>query len=136
MAEILSESSENYLEVIYELGVYTNVVRLTDVANKMSVSKASVNKAMGVLKKAGLVSQQHYGGIELTQAGRKQAQKVMNRHAKIFEFFHNVLGVDFETADKDACRVEHVISETTMEAWSRYVDECLKLGENEEDIIE
>lgn len=125
MSSIITESKENYLEVIYELSTYNRAVRLTDVANHMNVSKASANKAMGVLKHAGMITQQHYGSIELTEHGKEEAEKVMKRHETIRSFFNEILGVDYELADKDACRIEHVVSEETMRLWSQYTKERL-----------
>lgn len=110
----LREAGENYLEAILKLEDETRHVRSIDVARELEVSRPSVNKALGVLKKAGMVEQQPYGSIRLTELGRKTASEVTRRHKILKGFLINVLGVDPQTADSDACRMEHVVSEQTM----------------------
>ena len=109
----LGESLEDYLETLLLLEE-TGRIRCVDVANRMKVSKPSVNKAMNVLKEKGYVLQESYGDIHLTEEGRNFAQMVYNRHKTIFEFLHSVLGVSAENANHDACHIEHVISEETL----------------------
>lgn len=125
MSEHISTSSENYLEVIYDLS-RSGPVRSVDVATRMHVSKASVNKAIGVLRQAGLVDQQLYGAITLTNEGYERAREVERRHSTIKKFLVDVLGVDEKIADEDACRMEHVVSETTMRRWADYIENVLK----------
>ncbi|MCB6566656.1 metal-dependent transcriptional regulator, partial [Desulfovibrio desulfuricans] len=86
-----------------------------DVAKKMDVSKPSVNKAMNVLKEKGLVQQETYGDIHFTPEGRELAVKVYQRHTTIRSFLEDVLGVAPETAEEEACHIEHVISEDTFQ---------------------
>lgn len=125
--KILREASENYLEAILKLEDENHHVRSIDVASDLSVSRPSVNKALGVLKKAGMVEQQPYGRISLTSQGRKKAKEVMRRHTVLKGFLINVLGVDPETADVDACRMEHVVSEQTMEGLTAHFERMTKL---------
>lgn len=123
MGEIkLHEAGENYLEALLELSVDGAPVRSVDVAQRLGVSKPSVNKAMGILKEAGMVEQQLYGNITLTQAGRARAEQVQARHAALKKFLHEVLGVPLEIADEDACKMEHVVSEVTMEQLIAFLD--------------
>lgn len=134
----ISTSSENYLEVIYELGKDGKGVRSVDVAKCMQVSKASVNKAIGVLRQAGMVDQQLYGVITLTDQGYKRAQEVSHRHHMIKLFLMEVLNVDEETADEDACGMEHVISDITMRRWTEYIEKVLEnqnIVEQEEHLL-
>lgn len=112
---LLGESLEDYLETILILSE-NEKVRSIDVAHMMSVSKPSVNKAMNVLKEKGYIEQQPYGSIYLTEAGREIANKVYDRHKNIKAFLMIVLGVEDETAEKDACRIEHIISEQTFQS--------------------
>lgn len=117
----IQESGENYLEAILLLEDEKHRVRAVDIANALGVSKPSVTRAMGVLKKAGYIVQESYGDISLTEEGRRRARDVLNRHRLIQEFLMLSVGVDVETADQDACRIEHVISEETAEGMRRYV---------------
>lgn len=119
---ILREAGENYLEAILRLEDESHHVRSIDVANTLGVSRPSVNKALGVLKKAGMVEQQPYGRISLTGLGRERAQDVLRRHVALRTFLTKLLGVDAETADADACRMEHVISEQTMAKLCDYME--------------
>lgn len=111
---ILGESLEDYLETIVILSE-KGKVRSIDVAKLMEVSKPSVNKAMNVLKEKGLIEQEAYGDIRLTTSGKKLADMVFNRHQTIRTFLEDVLKVSKENAEKDACKIEHIISEETFE---------------------
>ncbi len=111
----IQESGENYLETILLLEMRNGTVRAVDVANELGYSKPSVTRAMGVLKKAGLVDQELYGTIQLTEAGRKRANEIYDRHVLIKEFLMTVLSLDARTAETDACRIEHIVSQTTID---------------------
>ena len=106
----LQESGENYLETILILEDKSGAVRSVDVANYLGVSKPSVSRAVSVLKAAGYIRQESYGDIYLTDAGREGAGAVLERHHLIAEFLMMTVGVDRDVADRDACRIEHVIS--------------------------
>ena len=111
----IQESGENYLETILLLEMRNGTVRAVDIANELGYSKPSVTRAMGVLKKAGLVDQELYGTIQLTEAGRKRANEIYDRHVLIKEFLLTVLSLDARTAETDACRIEHIVSQTTID---------------------
>ena len=111
----IQESGENYLETILLLEMRNGTVRAVDIANELGYSKPSVTRAMGVLKKAGLVDQELYGTIQLTEAGRKRANEIYDRHVLITEFLMTVLSLDARTAETDACRIEHIVSQTTID---------------------
>ena len=111
----IQESGENYLETILLLEMRNGTVRAVDIANELGYSKPSVTRTMGVLKKAGLVDQELYGTIQLTEAGRKRANEIYDRHVLIKEFLMTVLSLDARTAETDACRIEHIVSQTTID---------------------
>ncbi|MEF2783119.1 metal-dependent transcriptional regulator [Erysipelotrichaceae bacterium HCN-30851] len=111
---ILGESLEDYLETLLILGKENEKIRCVDVAKRMNVSKPSVNKAMNVLKEKGYVQQETYGDIHFTPEGKELAEKVYQRHTTVQSFLQHVLGVDEETAEEEACHIEHVISEDTF----------------------
>ena len=111
----IQESGENYLETILLLEMRNGTVRAVDIANELGYTKPSVTRAMGVLKKAGLVDQELYGTIQLTEAGRKRANEIYDRHVLIKEFLMTVLSLDARTAETDACRIEHIVSQTTID---------------------
>lgn len=124
----MSPSQEDYLEAILELEQAGKSARVTDIAVQLEVSKASVNKAVGILKEAGMVDHEHYGTIDLTEHGRAKAEQVYLRHRTLKRFLYKVLGVDEDTAEKDACLMEHVISEATMDKLHQYLMDVT--GEN------
>ncbi len=109
----LHESGEDYLETIYLLTKKSPFVRSVDVANELGFTKASVSRAMRILREEGLIVVGDDGGIKLTKAGSKRAISVYERHTLITDFFSQFLGVNPVTAEKDACKIEHVISEET-----------------------
>ena len=111
----LYESGENYLETILVLSKRNGQVRSVDIAAELEFSKPSVSRAIGILKKEGLIEVDEGGWIELTEAGRRRADALFDRHKVIAGYLSDVLGVKPETAEEDACRIEHIISEETFE---------------------
>jgi DtxR family Mn-dependent transcriptional regulator len=117
----LSPSSEDYLEAVYRLSLENPHVHAVQIAQQLSVSKPSVTKAVAILRAAGLIAQEPYGTLRLTEKGRLRAKEIYSRHRMLKDFLTLVLGVDGETAEADACRMEHVISPQTLEKWTEYM---------------
>lgn len=121
--EKMSTSHEDYLEAMVMLGATTEAsVRLVDVATKLGVSKASVNKAMSVLKEKGLAEQPYYGDITLTEEGYAYGTSVLERHEMLFTFLTKAIGLSEEDADREACLMEHAISDASFEKWFEFVE--------------
>ena len=118
----IRESGEMYLETVYILSQKSSTVRGVDIGAHMGFSKPSVSRAIGILKKDGLVVTDPQGFIRLTEAGEKRAKLIYERHTLLSRLLMN-LGVDEETATEDACRIEHYISEKTFEAIKNHVRE-------------
>ena len=121
----LTRAGEDYLEAIYLLsgeGSSDGSVRSVDVAERLGVSKASVNKALSMLKETGMVAQSRYGRVTLTDEGRRYAAVVWRAHRALRTFLESDLGVDPEVADEEACLMEHVLSEDTMERLITYLE--------------
>lgn len=121
----ISPSLENYLEIILELTGEDGKVRVTDLAEKMNVAKSSVNQAVKKLQELDLLEHEHYGPLVLTPGGREQALRITRRHKVLKYFFNVVLGVDPQTAEDDACRIEHYLSPVTMERLVDFVESKL-----------
>lgn len=116
------ESAEDYLEAILMLTERKGYARSVDVANELGFSKASVSVAMKKLRESGHVEMAADGGLTLTEAGLEVARRIYDRHRLLTDFFVR-LGVDPKTAARDACRVEHDLSEETF---SRLVEHARK----------
>ena len=120
--EKMSMSHEDYLEAIVMLGGTTEAsVRSVDIATKLGVSKASVNKAMTVLKEKGLAEQPYYGDVTLTEEGYEYGTSVLERHRMLSMVLTKALGIPEERAEKEACLMEHAISDDSFEKWSSYI---------------
>ncbi|HID61995.1 MAG TPA: metal-dependent transcriptional regulator [Anaerolineae bacterium] len=119
---VLSQSNEDYLEAILILSLKRGVVRVKDLAARLGVKAPSVVAAMKRLAQEGLVRHEHYGYVELTGRGLQLAQKIHARHKVLFRFLHVFLGVDEETAERDACQIEHSVSPETMERIVRFLE--------------
>lgn len=110
------ESKEDYLENIYMLHLEHSVVRAIDIAKKMDFSKASVSIAMKKLKAKELITvNSETGNIELTAEGNKIAKEMFERHNLLYTVLVR-LGVPGEIAVKDACKIEHDLSQESYEA--------------------
>ena len=110
----ISPTQEDYLEKILDLLTLNGVVRVTDLAQIMNISKPSVNKAINNLKEHGLVEQERYSFITLTEKGQCVAKNVRKRHDILKELLL-LIGVDEEKAEEEACEIEHTVSVNTVE---------------------
>jgi Mn-dependent DtxR family transcriptional regulator len=116
----LTASNQDYLEAILELST-ENAIRSIDIAQKLGVSRASVNRAIGVLKESGLVTQERYSDISLTEKGKIAAVAVNEKHHTLKSFLTDVLSVCEKTAEIDACKMEHCVSPETLEKLKEYL---------------
>ena len=119
----MHESGEDYLETIYVLMKKKGYVRSVDVATELGFSRPSVSRGVGLLKDAGLIVMADDGSLELTEAGTKKAKAVYDRHTNLTRFLMMTAGVDSETAENDACRIEHIISPQTFKGIKKYLKE-------------
>lgn len=119
--EKLTFAMENYLEAIYELSAGNSGVRVSDISERLGVTKASVNNAMSTLASKGLVVNEKYKEVLLTASGLKQAKLTSKKHGILLEFFTEILKVNEEIADNDACGIEHVISNESIQAMHEFL---------------
>lgn len=108
-------SAEDYLESILIISKRKGSVRSIDIANELGFSKPSVSVAMKHLRENGYIHMDEGGFITLTDAGFAVADKIYERHCVVSEYFV-LLGVDPETASKDACKIEHILSNDSFQA--------------------
>ena len=116
----LHESGEDYLETILRLREEKGQVRSIDVAGALSVSKPSVSVAMKKLRDSGHIEMDEAGLLTLTAEGEAVAQRIYERHRVIAKMLMG-LGVEPETAAREACKIEHDISEDTFEKIKRHI---------------
>ena len=118
----MSPSKESYLETIKHITEQGVSARVKGIAAELKVSMPSVTETLKVLVKEGLIKHERYGHIELTQEGHKLAAEIDSRHGILYSFFTEVLGVSPERADQDACIIEHVISQETLNRIMQFID--------------
>ena len=122
----VSASQEDYLEVIYDLSHGSESIRSIDIAKQLGVSRASVNKRLCLLKEGGFVEHEPYGLVHLTESGCAVAKNVRERHNTLYKFLTDILGVAEETADREACEMEHAISQDTSDKLYAYLSKLNK----------
>lgn len=119
--EHLTFTMENYLEAIYELSKNGGGARISNIAERLGVTKASTNSAVTTLALKGLVVNKKYGEIFLTPEGLEIAEFTSQKHQIIRKFFIEILKIDTDIADSDACAIEHVISSKSIEAMQAFL---------------
>jgi DtxR family Mn-dependent transcriptional regulator len=106
---------EDYLEAIYGLVVSRGEARVNDIAEALSVHKSTVTAALKRLVSEGFVRHEAYGSAHLTARGRSVAERVSHRHRVLTEFLRDVLLIEADLAERNACRMEHVLDKKVFE---------------------
>jgi DtxR family Mn-dependent transcriptional regulator len=124
-------SMEDYLEAVVMLQGEDRVVRVSQISRKLKVKMPSVTSALKKLSEQRLVEHERYGRIKLTPKGDAVARDVLRRHEALTCFFAQALGIDRETAEEDACKIEHVISPLSLERVIKFIEfiQACPLGE-------
>ena len=112
---------ENYLEVIFLLQQKHGHAHIRDIADKMKITMPSVTEALGKLKTDKLISHKRYGTVLLTAKGITLAKEVLSSHQILYKFLRQILKIDADTAENDACKIEHVISPKTLKKLITFV---------------
>ena len=118
----LTSNMEDYLEVILNLQQEQRVARVKDVAQRLNVKMPSVTGAMKGLAEKGLVNYERYSYLTLTAAGEKIAREIGERHKTFYSFLTEVLQLDHNTAERDACRLEHATCRKTFLKIKNFTD--------------
>ena len=124
---MISKSLEEYLKNIYVLNMQNGNVRVTDIANKMGCTKASVNKAINNLKENNLINYETYGKIELTLDGESLAKKILEAYDIVYVFLKEVLNLE-ENAKRGAENIKGAIEADTINKLAKYVHKELGLN--------
>jgi Mn-dependent DtxR family transcriptional regulator len=117
----MQESGEMYLETILLLGRASDKVRAVDIANKLGYSRASVSRAIANLVESKYVSVLENGDIILTRKGARKASSIYNKHCLIAKYLQQTLGLNSAEAEKNACKIEHVVTEKCFKHIKNYL---------------
>lgn len=117
----ITPALENYLKIILELNEIGGEARVTSISERFGVTKATVSQTVKKLMNYGLVAKDANGAILLTNFGKEKAIEVQNRNLIIKGFLTEVLGVDKQVSEKDACKMEHLISCETIQKLEGYL---------------
>lgn len=126
----MSQSIEDYLEILYNNELKGQGVKITTLAKEMDVKKPSAHQAVAKLKEMGMVTHQTYGMIYLTEKGRKKGADVVKRHKLLYNFLTKVLNIPPKKAEIEACGIEHIVSEETIEALTEFLNKYLNQSNN------
>jgi DtxR family Mn-dependent transcriptional regulator len=129
----LSESLEDYLETILDLENTNKVARVKDIADKLGVLRGSVTGALKTLAEKDLINYEPYSYITLTRRGLAIAREVSRRHTVIRTFLENVLLLEPERAEANACRMEHGMDKVAIDRLVQFIDyiqECPRAGDD------
>lgn len=118
----LTSSIEDYLETIYEQLEKAHKIKAVDIAKKMNISRASVTEALQKLAQKEYIIYEKNHPIELTEKGVTIAKEVIHKHRILCDFFTKILKTDIEDAEINACRIEHVITQTAFDKISKLVE--------------
>ena len=130
--EDLSDSLENYLEVILELEKTHKVARAKEIADRLDIQRGSVTGGLKALAEKGYINYKPYSYITLTPKGKTVAKDITHRHGVIKEFLLKVLQIDPAVAEDTACKMEHAIDAATIErlvCFIEYIFTCPRAGE-------
>lgn len=116
----LTVSAEDYLEAALRLTLMGERIKVTSIAELLSVSKPAVTNALSELAAKGYLIKEHYGDIFLTDSGRDAAEQVYSKHKLLFDFLVK-LGVSKKTAETECCKIEHILSEETLDCVKKYM---------------
>lgn len=123
----LTNSQEEYLKTIYILKNTINEIRVTDIADKLNKSKASVNNAINNLKQAGFINYEPYGKIELTTYGEKEATKIIEAYDIVKLFLSDIIEAKPENIENEAKEIKTILSDDTLNKLAKYTHKALGL---------
>ena len=129
----LTSVMEDYLEAIFDLDKEKKVVRVKDIAKRMKVKMPTVSCMLRTLNERGLVNYEKYEYVELTKKGEYVGKEMRRRHETLLRFLSEILHVEYNTADGEACKMEHVLSSATLNSlidFMEFIRECPRVGED------
>ena len=127
----ITATMEDYLEAIFNLSKEKGAARVRDIASKLDVKMPTVTNMLKILSERGLIDYEKYEYLELTEKGSSVGQEIDHRHQILRRFLTNILKIDYDEADVDACKMEHAVSPATLEAFvdfMEFIDNCPRGG--------
>jgi DtxR family Mn-dependent transcriptional regulator len=129
----LTPVMEDYLEAIFDLNKEKRVVRVKDIAKKMDVKMPTVSSMLKTLNERGLVHYEKYEYVEMTRNGAKVGKEMRRRHGVLHKFLTEILKVDFDVANDEACKMEHALSPETLDSFTdfmAFIEACPRTGDS------
>lgn len=123
-----TKSQEEYIKTIYILQNIDKEVRITDIANKLGVSKPSVTRSVKNLSNLEIVNYKTYGNVDLTEKGIEIAKKIIKKQDTMTNFLYEILGVDAQDCEKEASILKSYLAQDTINKIEDLVDKLLDLG--------
>ena len=118
---MVTTRTEQYIETIYEIVKKKGYARVKDVSELLGVGFSAVSEMFNKLSEKGYINYEKHGGVTLTKKGEKLAIQLSKKHKALRDFFI-ILGIDEEVADEDACEIEHVVRQETMDRLTKFVE--------------
>ncbi|MBW1691042.1 MAG: metal-dependent transcriptional regulator [Deltaproteobacteria bacterium] len=129
--QYLTPTMEDYLEAIFNLDKEKRAVRVRDIAERLGVRMPTVTNMLKTLSEKGMIDYEKYEYLELTDKGSKVGQEIDHRHQTFKSFLTDILRIDPDQADEDACKMEHAVSPVTLEAFvafMEFIEACPRSG--------
>lgn len=120
----LSSGLEDYLESIYIAHINNKPLKGAELARQLNISRASVSEALSRLVAKDLIKYSSYEAISITKEGIEEAKKVYAKHHTLEQFFEQVLGIEKTEASENACKIEHIISQTVLDEMTEFTKFC------------
>lgn len=133
VTKALTPVMEDYLEAIFDLNKEKKVVRVKDIAKRLDVKMPTVTSMLKSLNKRGLVNYEKYEYVELTAEGLDVGREMRRRHGILYRFLTDILKIDVHMADEEACKMEHTLSQATLDRFTdfmAFVQKCPRAGDN------
>lgn len=129
----LTSTMEDYLETIFDLDQDKKAVRVRDIATRLDVKMPTVTSMLKTLSDRGLVNYEKYEYVQLTPSGAGVGREMRRRHQALYRFLSDILKIGPQTADIEACKMEHTLSAATLESltyFMEFIQTCPRAGES------
>ena len=131
--KIITPTMEDYLEAIYSISEERRVVRVKNIAKRIGVKMPTVTNMLKTLSQRGFIDYEKHEFLELTPKGRKVGKEIDRRHHIIRNFLTDILKIEPDLADEEACKIEHGMSAKTLNRLTQFIDfiqTCPRTGPN------